>query len=77
MAALRKKRDYHSEYRVVWPDGSVRWIVDRGRPFYDDNSQLMSLAGINLDITDRKRSEEVLATGASPANAEDWRQESS
>lgn len=70
MAALRKKRDYHCEYRVVWPDGSIRWIVDRGRTFYDENGQLTSLAGINLDITDRKRAEEVVAGGAWPEEAE-------
>jgi PAS domain S-box-containing protein len=67
MAALRKKRDYHCEYRVVWPDCSVHWIVDRGRPFYDDNGQLMSLAGINLDITERKGAEEAVVNSAKSA----------
>ena len=75
MAALRKKRDYHCEYRVVWPDGSIRWIVDRGRTFYDENGQLTSLAGINLDITDRKRGEDTVAAGAFPEEAENGEQQ--
>ena len=73
MAALRKKRDYHCEYRVVWPDGTLRWIVDRGRAFYDENGQLTNLAGINLDITERKRTEETVAVDAA-AVEEDWKQ---
>ena len=74
MAALRKKRDYHCEYRVIWPDGSIRWMVDRGRTFYDENGQLTSLAGINLDITDRKRGEDTVAPGAVHEEAESGEQ---
>ena len=33
--AIQDKRDYGSEFRVVWPDGSVHWQAAKGRAFYD------------------------------------------
>ena len=52
---------YDEEYRVVRPDGSLRWIRDRAFPVFDKNGQLYRLAGIAEDVTERKRLEcEVL-----------------
>lgn len=48
------------EYRVIWPDGSLHWLRVRGRAVYDDNGRPRRMAGISLDITDRKRTEESL-----------------
>jgi PAS domain S-box-containing protein len=62
-AAMSKQTagTYDEEYRVVRPDGSVRWIRDRAFPVFDKNGQLYRLAGIAEDITERKRLEcEVL-----------------
>jgi PAS domain S-box-containing protein len=53
-------RDFNVEYRVVWPDGAVRWLVDRGRAYYDDTGRPVRMAGVNVDITERKRAEEGL-----------------
>lgn len=52
--------EFNTEYRVVHPDATVRWIVDRGRALYDSNGNVAEMAGINLDITKRKRTEEDL-----------------
>ena len=48
------------EYRVVRPDGSVRWIRDRAFPIRDENGALCRVAGIAEDMTERKRAEEAL-----------------
>lgn len=45
------------EYRIVRPDGAVRWIERRSFPICDDHGQVLRMAGIGQDITDRKRAE--------------------
>ncbi|MDB6059683.1 MAG: sensor signal transduction histidine kinase [Verrucomicrobiales bacterium] len=48
------------EYRVVRPDGTVRWVHDRGFQVRDADGKLIRLTGIASDITERKRAEETL-----------------
>jgi len=48
------------EYRIARPDGSLRWIWDRGFPIRDNKGQVYRLAGIAEDVTERKRAEQVL-----------------
>ena len=48
------------EYRIVRPDGSIRWIRDRGFPIRDEAGQLYRVVRITEDITDRKRVESEL-----------------
>ncbi|MEB3282398.1 MAG: PAS domain S-box protein [Lyngbya sp.] len=43
------------EFRVVHPDGSIRWIRDRGFPIPEADGQIRRVAGIAEDITDRKQ----------------------
>ncbi|MGH9759623.1 MAG: PAS domain S-box protein, partial [Blastocatellia bacterium] len=50
------------EYRVVRPDGSVRWIRDRAFPMTDQSGNTYRVTGIAEDITDRKKAQSVLAT---------------
>jgi PAS domain S-box-containing protein len=57
---LDQEGSYDEEYRVVRPDGSVRWIRDRGFPVRDDAGRVYRVAGIAQDITDRKRAQEAL-----------------
>jgi PAS domain S-box-containing protein len=56
--AMTEGADYELEHRVVWGDGSVRWILARGRRFEALGGQPVRLLGITLDVTDRKRAEE-------------------
>jgi PAS domain S-box-containing protein len=60
--ALESGEDqYEAEYRIVRPDdGQVRWIFGRGRIFRDPAGQPVRYAGVDIDITDRKRTEEAL-----------------
>jgi PAS domain S-box-containing protein len=48
------------EYRIVTPEGSVRWIRNRAFPVKDAEGQVFRMAGIAEDITEKKRAEEAL-----------------
>lgn len=47
------------EYRVIWPDGSLHWIVGRGQSLCDEQGRTIRVIGVVLDITAQKRSEEL------------------
>jgi len=49
------------EYRIVWPDGNVRWIMRRAFPILNDKGEVYRIAGIGQDVTERKRAEESLS----------------
>jgi PAS domain S-box-containing protein len=60
--ALDGGRDaYEIEYRIVRPDGQLRWIFGRGRVVRDETGKPIRYSGIDLDITDRKAAEAALA----------------
>lgn len=48
------------EFRIVHPDGSIRWILERGQIFYDEDGNAVRILGISIDITDRKQFEAFL-----------------
>ncbi len=48
------------EYRIIWPDGSIRWILRRTFPIRNTEGAIHLVGGIAQDITDRKRVEETL-----------------
>jgi signal transduction histidine kinase/FixJ family two-component response regulator len=52
---------FENNYRIVRPDGSVRWICDRGTVLHDDKGEVVRLAGIAEDVTDRILAEEERA----------------
>ncbi|MGE5608676.1 MAG: EAL domain-containing protein, partial [Bacillota bacterium] len=56
--------EYNSDFRVIWPDGSIHWLQARARVFYDAQGKPLRLVGVNVDITDRKAMEEELRTAA-------------
>ena len=58
--ALANKTEYSAEYRTVWSDGSIRWIVARGKGFYDHDGTPFRMMGIIEDITAAKQSEQEL-----------------
>lgn len=61
-AALAGQADggYDEEYRIMKPDGAVRWIRDRAFPVRDASGTVHRIAGIAQDITDRKQHEETI-----------------
>ncbi len=55
---LEQDAPYQPEYRVIWPDGSVRHIMSRGRLIRGDKGQPARINGILWDITERRLLEE-------------------
>lgn len=48
---------YNEEYRIVRPDGEIRWISDRAFPILNAGNKPYRVAGVATDITERKRLE--------------------
>ncbi len=59
-SAKRSKEEVEELYRIVRPDGSIRWIKDRSFPIYDKSGKTYRIVGIAADITDLKLGEEQL-----------------
>jgi PAS domain S-box-containing protein len=55
--ALATHTDFEAEYRVIYPDGTVHWLVGRGRGIYNEAGQPVRMLGVILDISDRKLAE--------------------
>jgi PAS domain S-box-containing protein len=58
---MRTGQATETEWRVVWPDGSVHWIAGRGQVLKDESGTPSRMLGVNLDVTERKLAEEALA----------------
>lgn len=58
--ALAEKTEYSIEHRTIWPDGSMHWLVSRGRGIYDVHGKPTHLIGACMDITELKQAEEAL-----------------
>ncbi|HRD70450.1 MAG TPA: ATP-binding protein [Legionella sp.] len=57
---LQDKARYSENYRIIRPDGEIRWIMDNGFPLYDDKGNCYGVTGIAVDITEQKKQEEIL-----------------
>jgi PAS domain S-box-containing protein len=63
MAAIEKEKNgerVQIEYRIVRPDGTLRWIWDRAFPILDESGKVSRIAGISADVTERIESEMAL-----------------
>jgi PAS domain S-box-containing protein len=58
-----------SEYRISTPDGKEKWICDRAFPIRDETGQMIRVAGIAAEITERKRYEAELIQAREHADA--------
>jgi two-component system, LuxR family, sensor kinase FixL len=55
--AIETKGGYEIEYRILLPDGTLRWISGRARCGSKDNGGSTRLLGVSMDVTERKRAE--------------------
>jgi len=56
--------EYDEEFRSLWPDGTTRWVISKGRAFFEGEGparRAVRFLGTVLDISDRKRVEEERA----------------
>ena len=55
--AIHEGKDFDSEYRLVLPDGIVRWMATRGSVHFNGSGRATRVLGISIDITARKQAE--------------------
>jgi len=58
--ALKTKGEYAMEYRVVLPDGGLRWIGARGHCTNNGDTNGIRLLGVSMDVTAQKQGQEAL-----------------
>jgi PAS domain S-box-containing protein len=52
--------EYAEEYRLLQPDGELRWVFARGRCYKDHHGRPVRFLGAALDLTERKHTEQAL-----------------
>ena len=58
--AINEKSDCEVEYRILLPDGAIRYIRSVGHPVLNASGDLVQFVGSSTDITERKQAEEAL-----------------
>ena len=58
--ALRQKRDHKVDFRIVLPDGTIKYLETIGHHLFSAQGELVEVVGTNVDVTERKRVEEAL-----------------
>lgn len=59
--SLKQRADYESEFRIVCPNGSIRWLAAKGQFFYDETGTTeVRMMGVIMDITERKQAAEQI-----------------
>ncbi len=59
-AAVSMGTDFEMDFRVLWPDGSTRWLAGRARMMRDADGTPLRLLGVGADVSDRKLLESQL-----------------
>jgi two-component sensor histidine kinase len=57
-AFARREIEHRCEFRILRPDGSLRWLEARSRAFYGSDGEPLRVVGVNVDITERKENEQ-------------------
>ena len=57
---LRERVDFETEYRIVRPDGTMRYVHAVGHPVFSAAGDLVEFVGTSIDITERKKAEDAL-----------------
>lgn len=58
--AVHNGAPYEIEHRVVWPNGTTRWVMEKGSVYRDEQGQPLQMLGVVQDIDERKRAELAL-----------------
>lgn len=65
----REGADFDMEFRVLWPDGTVHSLSDKGKVFFDDVGKPLYMTGACMDITGRNLAEAALRTSVEFTNS--------
>ena len=73
--AIDERRTHTYQFRVIWPDGSVRWLASRTVPIYHEHGRLDRYVGVDWDVTDAvdaetQRREKLIAQRDSEAKSQ-------
>ncbi|CAD5972813.1 Sensor protein kinase WalK [Planktothrix tepida] len=60
LESIKNHTDFSIEYRLIHPDGSVHWVMPRGKAIYNESGQPVRSLGVLLDIGDYKRDQQML-----------------
>jgi PAS domain S-box-containing protein len=55
---LNARRDFAFEFRIILPDGTVKYIETAGRPMFSAQGELVAMVATHIDVTERKRAQE-------------------
>jgi PAS domain S-box-containing protein len=58
--ALRQKKDYSGEFKIVLPNGTVKYLAATSHHLFSTNGEIVEVIGTNVDVTERKRAEQAL-----------------
>lgn len=53
-------KDFHEQFRLIWPDGSLHWLESEGKCQRNDKGQVERVVGVMTDVTRRKQTEEAM-----------------
>jgi PAS domain S-box-containing protein len=59
-AALREKRDYVAAFRILLPDGTIKYLESNAHHLFAAGGELLEVMGTFVDVTERKRAEQAL-----------------
>jgi PAS domain S-box-containing protein len=52
--------DYHMQYRVIWPDGSLHWVESQGKCQRGANGKIARIVGVTADVTQSRQAADAL-----------------
>ena len=58
--AVVERTDFEMDYRIVLPDGTIKYLHAMGHPVFNAAGDLVEYIGSNVDVTERKRAEDAL-----------------
>ncbi|MBD1896523.1 PAS domain S-box protein [Coleofasciculus sp. FACHB-129] len=62
--SIQGKTDHEIEFRIVCPDGSIRWLAGKGKVLYSETATTVRTIGTVMDITKRQQTEDALRRAA-------------
>jgi PAS domain S-box-containing protein len=67
--ALAEKGEYYTEFRILWPNGEIHWLVAHGQVVVDEQGNAAGIIGICSDSTNRRLEEAALRRSEKLATA--------